>query len=151
MGHSVSNHKKKKKINPLSPNCLIFGTSVAWHVCMKLTKPFEFRMVLEICPTEFSLFWGFHDINRPLAIPIATSFYVCNYLHWLSVGMKIGKSIVFEVENQVMKVKTLKNIRFWFKCGSYQSKTKSKKCLNWTMVVKLLQKKSKYNFDKTLQ
>ena len=40
----------------------------------------------------------------------------------IPVGMKIGKSIVFEVENQKMKVKTLKKIRFWLKCGSYQSK-----------------------------
>ena len=38
--------------------------------------------------------------------------------------MKIDKSIVIEVENQKMKVKTLKKIMFWLKCGSYQSKKK---------------------------
>ena len=108
----------------------------------------QFRMVLEICPIEFSLFWGFYDIGQPLATAIATCFCVCNYLHWI--GMKIGKSVVFEVENLKMKVKTLKKIKFWLKCGSYQSK-KNKKCLDWSMVVKLLQKKSTCNFDKTLQ
>ena len=40
--------------------------------------------------------------------------------------MKIGKSVVFEVENLKMKVKTLKKIKFWLKCGSYQSKKKQK-------------------------
>ena len=64
--------------------------------------------------------------------------------------MKISESIVFEVANQKMKVKKLKKIRFWLKCGSYQSKN-NKKCLNQSAVVKLLQKKSKCNFDKTLQ
>ena len=70
------------------------------------------RMVLEIYPIEFSLFWGVHNIGRPLEMSIATFFYVCNYLHWIPIGMKIGKSIVFEVGNQKMKVITLKNIRF---------------------------------------
>ena len=110
----------------------------------------QFKMVLEICLIEFSLFKGFHSIGRPLATPIATWFYICNYLHWIPIGMKIGKSLVFEVENQKMKVKTLKKTRLWLKCGSYQSK-KNKKCLNWSLVVKLLQKKSKCNFNKTLQ
>ena len=43
MGHSMSNHQKKKKIffDPVSPNWLIFGTSVALHLCMKFVKPFE--------------------------------------------------------------------------------------------------------------
>ena len=45
MVHSMPNHQKKKqkkkKINPVSPNWMIFGTSVAWHVCTKLAKPFE--------------------------------------------------------------------------------------------------------------
>ena len=40
--------------------------------------------------------------------------------------MKIGKSIVFEVENQKMKVKTLKTIRFQLKYGSYQRKKERK-------------------------
>ena len=40
--------------------------------------------------------------------------------------MKIGKSLVFEVENQKMKVKTLKKTRLWLKCESYQSKKKQK-------------------------
>ena len=31
----------KKFFNPVSPNFLIFGKSVAWHVCMKPAKPFE--------------------------------------------------------------------------------------------------------------
>ena len=34
MGHSRSS-------NPVFPNWLIFGTSVALHVCMKLAKPFR--------------------------------------------------------------------------------------------------------------
>ena len=43
MGNSMSNHKKKgkKKINPVSPNWLIFGTSVTLLVHMKLAKSFE--------------------------------------------------------------------------------------------------------------
>ena len=41
--------------------------------------------------------------------------------------MKIGKSIVFQVENQKMKVKTLKKNRIWLKSGSYQSKKKKQK------------------------
>ena len=40
--------------------------------------------------------------------------------------MTIGKSIVFDMENQKMKVKTPKNIRFWLKCGSYHSKKNQK-------------------------
>ena len=40
----------------------------------------------------------------------------------MPVGMRIGKSIVFEVENQKMKVKTLKKIRFHIKYGSYEFK-----------------------------
>ena len=40
--------------------------------------------------------------------------------------MKIGKSIVFEVENQKLKVKTLKTIRFQLKYGSYQRKKERK-------------------------
>ena len=40
--------------------------------------------------------------------------------------MKICKSIVFQVENQKMKVKTLKKNRIWLKSGSYQSKKKQK-------------------------
>ena len=34
------NHQKKV-FNPVSPDWLTFGTSVALHVCMKLAKPFE--------------------------------------------------------------------------------------------------------------
>ena len=40
--------------------------------------------------------------------------------------MKNGKSIVFEVENHKTKGKTLKKIRFWLKCGSYQRKKEQK-------------------------
>ena len=40
--------------------------------------------------------------------------------------MKIGKSIVFEVKNQKMKLKTLKTIRFQLKYGSYQRKKEQK-------------------------
>ena len=61
----------------------------------------------------------------------------------MPVGMRIGKSIVFEVENQKMKVKTLKKIRFHINMDHMN--------LNWSMVVKLIQKKSTSNFDKTLQ
>ena len=69
-------------------------------------------------PIEFSLFWRFHDISQPLA----TCFYVNNYLPSMPVGMGIGKSIVFEVENQKIKVKTLKKIRFHIKYESYEFK-----------------------------
>ena len=96
----------------------------------------QFRMVLEICPIEFSQFWGFDNIIRPLEMPIATNFNVCNYLHWIPVGIKLGKSVVFEVENQKMKVKTLKKIRFQLKYGHIRGKN-NEKCLNWYMVVKL--------------
>ena len=37
----MSDHQKQKKKNPVSPNWLNFGTSVALHVCMKLAKLFE--------------------------------------------------------------------------------------------------------------
>ena len=40
--------------------------------------------------------------------------------------MRIGKYVVFEVENQKVKVKTLTNIRFWLNCGLYQSKKQQK-------------------------
>ena len=52
--------------------------------------------------------------------------------------MKIGKSIVFGVENQKMKVKTLK--RTGFSSNMVISEENNEKCLNWYMVVKLLQK-----------
>ena len=57
--------------------------------------------------------------------------------------MKIGKSIVFEVENQKMKVKT----GFGSNMGHIRGKN-NKKCLNWSMIVKLLQKKSKATLAK---
>ena len=123
-----------------------YKCSMIWCVWSLPSCLSQFRKCLEICPIEFSLFWGFHNIGQWLAMPIATCFYVCNYLHWIPVSMKIGKSIVFEAENQKMRVKTLRKIRFRLKCGS----CRKKKCLNWSMVVKLLQKKSKYNFEKTL-
>ena len=63
--------------------------------------------------------------------------------------MKIGKTIVSEVENQKMRVKTLKKVRFGPNVCHIRGKT-NKKILNWSVVVKLLQKKSKCNFDKTL-
>ena len=85
---------------------------------MKLAKTFEpIQNGFGDFPIEFSLFWGFHDIGQPLAMPIATSFYVCNHLHWTAVGMKIAKSIDFEVDNHKIKVKTLKKIKVWLKCG----------------------------------
>ena len=38
----MSNHQQQQqKINPVSPNWLIFGTSAALHVCMKLAKLIE--------------------------------------------------------------------------------------------------------------
>ena len=40
--------------------------------------------------------------------------------------MRIGKSLVFEVENQKMKVKTLKKIRFQLQYGCYQRKKQRK-------------------------
>ena len=69
----------------------------------------QFRIVLEIYSIEFSLFWEFHDIVRPLATPRETCFYVCKYLHWISVGTKIGTSIVFELENQKWRLNTRKD------------------------------------------
>ena len=106
----------------------------------------QFRMVLEICPVEFSLF----GVSWHWPAPSDALSNMCNYLHWIPVGMKIGKSIVFEVENQKMKVKTLKKLRFQVKYGHIRGKN-NKKCLNWSMVIKLLLKKFKCNFDKTLQ
>ena len=111
---------KKYFFCPVSPNWLMFGTSVAWYV-YKTCHLSQFRIVLEICPIKFTLFWGFYKIGQPQAAPIATCFYTSNYLYWIPVGMKIGKSIFFEVENQKMKVETLRKIRFWLKCGSYES------------------------------
>ena len=52
--------------------------------------------------------------------------------------MKIGKFIVFEVENQKVKVKTLKKVRFQLKCGYIRGKIT--KCLNWYMDVKIVRK-----------
>ena len=69
----------------------------------------QFRIVLEIYSIEFNLFWEFHDIVRPLATPRETCFYVCKYLHWISVGTKIGTSIVFELENQKWRLNTRKD------------------------------------------
>ena len=127
----------------------VIPCQIVWSLPSSLS---QFRMVLEIYPTEFSLLWWFHDIDQCLAMAIATCFYVFNYLHWITVGMKIGKSIAFEVENPKMKVKTLQKIRSWLKCRSYQYKKQNKikqnkKYLNWSVVVKLLQKISKCNFD----
>ena len=64
--------------------------------------------------------------------------------------MKIGKSIAFEVGNQKMKIKTLKETRFQLKYGHIKG-INSEKCLNWFVVAKLLEKMSKCNSDKTLQ
>ena len=50
--------------------------------------------------------------------------------------MKIGKSIIFEVDNQKMKVKTLKSSGFGSNVGHI--KVKKKKLLNWSVVAKLL-------------
>ena len=126
---------KKFVFNPVFPSWLIFGTSVAWHVCIKLAKSFEpIKNGFGDMPycIEFSLFRGFHNIGQLLVMPKATCFYVCNYLHWIPVGMKICISRVlrwriFEMEIfQKVKVKTLKKIGFWLKCGSYLSKKKQK-------------------------
>ena len=64
--------------------------------------------------------------------------------------MKLGKSIVFEVENHKMKVKTLERSVFGSNVGHIREKN-NKNCLNWSVVVKLSQKKSKCNFGRTLQ
>ena len=82
---------------------------------------------------------GFHDIDQLLIMPIATCFYACNYLHGILVGMKFGKFKVFEVENAKMKIKTLKKSGFSKNMGYIKGKH-SKKCWNWSVVVKLLQK-----------
>ena len=52
--------------------------------------------------------------------------------------MKIASSIVFEVENLKMMVKTFKKIRFQFKYGHIREKN-NEKCLNGYIVGKLLQ------------
>ena len=49
-----------------------------------------------------------------------------------------------------MKGKHLKRSGFGSNVGHITGKN-NKKCLNWTVVVKLLQKKFKCNCDKTLQ
>ena len=107
-------------------------------------------MVLEICATEFRLPWGIHNISQPLATLIATCLYVCNCLHLIPADMKIGKSIVFVAENQKIRLKHSKRSGFISNVGHIRGKN-SKKCLNWSMVVKLLQKKSTCYFDKALQ
>ena len=61
--------------------------------------------------------------------------------------MKIGKSIVFEVENLKIMVKTLKKIRFQLKYGHIRGKN-NEKCLNGYIVAKLLQKKPKATLTK---
>ena len=99
------------------------ATQWFWTLDPRIGNPAPwFKMVLEICPIEFNLFWGFQDIGQTLTKPIARCFYVCNYFHWIPVGMKIGKSIVFEVENQKMKVTTLRKIKFLLNHESYQRK-----------------------------
>ena len=58
---------KKIFFNPVSPKWLIFGTSVAWHVCMKLAKLFEpiQNGFLEICPIELAYSGGFTTLAGP--------------------------------------------------------------------------------------
>ena len=129
MSHSML-HKQDQLTQHL-PLGLFLGTTTlvtthymcVWSLLCLLS---QFRMVLEICPIEFSLFWEFHNIDQPLATPIEMSYYVNNYLPWIPVGVRIGKSIVFEVRNQKKKVKTLKKIRFWWKYGSSQRKNQQK-------------------------
>ena len=53
--------------------------------------------------------------------------------------MKIGKSIVFEVDNQKMRLKHSKSSEFNSNMGHIRGKNNSK-CLNWFVVDKLLQK-----------
>ena len=137
MGHSMSN-KQGQLTQYLQISWFlvkVLHDMCVWSLPSHLS---QFRMVLEICPIEFSLFWGFHNIDLSLATPTATCFYVCNYLHWIPVGMKIGKSIVFGVENQKMKVETLK--RTGFSSNMVISEENNEKCLNWYLVLKLLQK-----------
>ena len=137
MGHSMSN-KQGQLTQYLQISWFlvkVLHDMCVWSLPSHLS---QFRMVLEIGPIEISLFWGFLKTSWPLATPIATCFYVCNYLHWIHVDMKIGKSIVFGVENQKMKVKTLK--RTGFSSNMVISEENNEKCLNWYMVVKLLQK-----------
>ena len=62
--------------------------------------------------------------------------------------MKIGNFIDLEVENEKMKVKSLKRPDFWLEYGHIRGK--NKKCLNWSVLAKLLQKKFKCKFDKIL-
>ena len=49
--------------------------------------------------------------------PTSSNTYSNMFL--IPVGMKIGNSRVLEVENQKMKIKTLKKITFWLKRGLY--------------------------------
>ena len=125
MGHSMSN-KQGQLTQYLQISWFlvkVLHDMCVWSLPSHLS---QFRMVLEIGPIEISLFWGFLKTSWPLASPIATCFYVCNYLHWIHVDMKIGKSIVFGVENQKMKVKTLKKVRFQLKYGLIRGKNNEK-------------------------
>ena len=49
-----------------------------WSLQSRLS---QFRMVLEICYTEFSLQQGVYDIDWPLATLTATCFYANNDLN----------------------------------------------------------------------
>ena len=108
LGHSMSNHQYfffLPSISKLADFWYECSMTCLWSLPSRLG---QFRMILEICPIEFSLIWGFHGICQPLATPIAKCLYVCNYLSWTPLDMEIAKSVVFEVENHKMKVKTLK-------------------------------------------
>lgn len=78
-------------INPVSADWLIFGASVALHVCIKLIKLFD------LIPNGFenelngsgdallnlASSGGLCNIDLPLAAPVAMSFYVNNYCEYL--------------------------------------------------------------------
>ena len=106
---------QRRSTNPVSPNWLILGTSVAWHV-------YE---AYQAVSANSEWFWRYALSILAFSVPSSTHsnmFYVNNYSPWIAVDMKIDMSIVFEVENQKMKIKTLKKIRFQLKYGSYQRK-----------------------------
>ena len=54
------------------------------------------------------------------------------------------------MENQKMKVNTLRKVSFQLKYGHMRGKN-NEKSLAWSIVAKLLQKNSKCNLGKTLQ
>ena len=132
--------------NLVSSNWLIFGTSVAFHVCMNLGKLFE--SIQNGFGDMLYWIWPILGVSWHLSAP-DNMFCANNYLPWIHLGLKIGKSIVLRWSIGGRKLKHSKKSGFGSNMGHIRGKN-NEKCLNWSVVVNLLQKKSKCNSEKTL-